>query len=499
MANYVGIDLGTTYSAAAYIDATGRPTIIRNEDGDNITPSCVLRTGPESVEVGEQARRAYGFGQGEPVAARFKRDMGKPPPYERDYANFSPTEASALVLKRLKEMAETQIGQIEEAVVTVPANFDNEAREQTLAAAELAGLNVAHVINEPTAAAMYYGFTTGCLSGKYAVYDLGGGTFDVSIVQVENQDIKVLTSQGVQQLGGDDFDKAIMHLVQKKYQEEAGEPLSPDDFTMNDAEEVKRSLSRRERSIKPVNGRGIEVSRQEFEESISSLVLQTKMLCKGCLRELDLKPNDISGVLLVGGSTRVPSVFAAVKSVFKQEPLRTLNPDEAVALGAALYAIYKSDGAKISSAQKQSMSKLKLTEAARTNLGTICIGWNIAREEYELQNTVLIRRNSPLPVSETQVFYTVTEGQEALSCKVTSAASENESVDFVKILSEVELELPPNLPADEQIHICFDWREDNIVKATFKHPGSNRSVSLDLTMQKQDSNDIGDIERFTVE
>ena len=502
MANFVGIDLGTTFSAVAYIDATGRPTIVKNEDGESITPSCVRRTGAASVDVGEEARRALGFGDAEQVAARFKRDLGKSPPYHRNYHGFTPTEASALVLKKLKEFTEQQIGQIDEAVVTVPANFDNEAREQTMAAAKSAGLRVSHVINEPTAAAMFYGFDRGSdFGGTYAVYDLGGGTFDVSIVRVQDKDVKVLTSQGVQQLGGDDFDQAILTVVQNKYRDLTGEELSVEDFSVNDAEEAKKSLSRRTKTLIVKNRQRIEITRAEFEAAISSLLVQTRMLCRACLRELKIEASDITGVLLVGGSTRVPAVVELVTSVFGQPPIpvKSSNQDEAVALGAALYAAYKADQGNLNAIQRKAMAQLNLTEAARTNLGTICLGINEATEQIEEQNNVMIEKNATLPVSITETFFTTHAGQASIRCTVTESAQKDTPLDFVKILKAVTLDLPPNLPNEEEISITFEWREDNIVKASFHHPNSGRVAKIDLTMSSETAEGGHDIEDFLVE
>ncbi|MBT5226314.1 MAG: Hsp70 family protein, partial [Proteobacteria bacterium] len=343
MGAYVGIDLGTTFSAISHIDDTGRPTILHNAEEQNITPSCVAFYDGE-IHVGETARKAWGIDV-DNVAARFKRDMGSTKTFGLDGKEFSPTELSAAVLKKLKSDAEDQIGEITEAVVTTPANFSQEAREATMAAAKQAGLNVKYIINEPTAAALYYAFKSGDeLSGIYAVYDLGGGTFDVSVIQVSGQDVDVLASNGVARLGGDDFDHACQEIVSKKHQEEHGSELEGDDYLINDAEEEKKSLSSRKRVTAKVGRQVIEVRREEFEDAISHLVAQTEMLCEATIEEAGVEVSDIRGVFLAGGSTRIPAVQESIKRVFGQEPISTVNVDEVVALGAALYAAYKSDG-----------------------------------------------------------------------------------------------------------------------------------------------------------
>lgn len=216
MAAFVGIDLGTTFSAVATIDDTGRPLIVHNKDGDNITPSCVQFREDGVAEVGEYARKSLFF-EGSNTVGRFKRDMGTSVTFRAAGREFTPTELSALVLQKLAADATESLGTIGEAVVTIPANFSHEARDATMAAARAAGLNVKYIINEPTAAALYYAFKSGNdLGGIYAVYDLGGGTFDISIIRVDGQDVEVMATNGVARLGGDDFDLALQKLVQKK-------------------------------------------------------------------------------------------------------------------------------------------------------------------------------------------------------------------------------------------------------------------------------------------
>jgi len=239
LTNFVGIDLGTTFSAAAYIDQTGRPVIIRDEDGNNIIPSCVAIEGGK-IDVGEEAKKAWGIDENL-AAARFKRVMGEDQRFTIGSHEFSPTDLSAAVLKRIAEYSRNEIGEIHEAVITIPANFSTEAREATMEAAKKAGLTVKYIVNEPTAAALYHAFKQGDdFHGIYAVYDLGGGTFDVSIIKVEGHDVTVMGTAGVSRLGGDDFDKALYKLIAEKYKSQTGENLSPKDFSLNDAEDKKK-------------------------------------------------------------------------------------------------------------------------------------------------------------------------------------------------------------------------------------------------------------------
>jgi molecular chaperone DnaK len=331
--------------------------------------------------VGEVARRTWG-NDPDNAASRFKRDMGTSSTYAIASKDYTPTQLSAELLKKLKEDTEEKIGPIDEVVVTIPANFALEAREATMEAATLAGLNVKYIINEPTAAALYYAFQSdGNLSGTFVVFDLGGGTFDVSVIKVNGQDIDVVASNGLNKLGGDDFDHVLWKLVADKYLKESGEPLTREDFPLNAAEEEKKSLSQRKRTTAEIERELVDLSRVEYEEAISSLVAQVEMMCEATLDEAEIEPGDITKVFLAGGSTRMPAITECAKRVFKQDPVATANVDEVVALGAALYAAYKGDGENLTAIQKQSVSKLTVTETTNMCFGTITLGHSESKGE----------------------------------------------------------------------------------------------------------------------
>ena len=254
MGQIIGIDLGTCYSAVASIDETGRPQIVHNRLGQNITASCV-DTSTSPIEVGEEPYKEWGLNSS--VAARFKLQMGSTKPFQPEkgdpkfkpsQGSYTPTDLSSIVLSHLKQFTEEKSGKISEAVVTVPANCGNEAREATMSAAKQAGLPVSVIINEPTAAALYYAFKEGLADGNYAVFDLGGGTFDISIVKVSGTDVEVLGSSGIQRLGGDDFDKALRKKILYKCKTEHGKHIDEesDEVTKLEAEVVKKTLSSRE-------------------------------------------------------------------------------------------------------------------------------------------------------------------------------------------------------------------------------------------------------------
>lgn len=480
MANYIGIDLGTTFSAVAYIDKTGRPKIVNNDRDENITPSVVARI-KGKVVVGERARRQWGNDDSK-GAARFKRDMGTQVTHEVDGLDLSPTELSGAVLAELKRNTEQRVGPISEAVVTIPANFAHEARDATMEAAKLAGINVKFIINEPTAAALYYAYQAdGKLSGTYVVFDLGGGTFDVTVLRVAGHEIEVLASNGLHKLGGDDFDRALWRLVAQKYKGDTGKDLTTEDYSINDAEEEKISLSGRKKATAEIGRDLVDLTRVEFEEAISSLIGQIEMMCESTLDDAGISPSDVSSVFLAGGSTRIPAVVDIVEKVFKQKPISTVNVDEVVALGAALYAAYKSDGENLSEIQKRSVDKLTVSEKTNSCFGTISLGYSESKGET-LVNSILIPKGQSIPCTVKENYYTISDGQTKINCRITESKSPETNPKFVKIIHEQDLTIPEGLPAGQEIEVQYSYDENQMMHASFKHKESGMEVSISLSM-----------------
>ena len=497
MANYIGIDLGTTFSAVACIDDSGRPKIIENDQGDNITPSVVAKNKKGEIVVGEFARKQWGTDDSMAVA-RFKRDMGSSTIYQIAGDSVSPTELSSAVLKEMKKIAETQSGEIIEAVVTIPANFSNEARDATMEAARMAGLNVKYIVNEPTAAALYYAYESdGELSGTYVVFDLGGGTFDVSVIRVNGHDVDVIASNGLHKLGGDDFDRALWGVVAEKYTKETGEVLTYEDYSINDAEDEKKSLTGRKKAGAEIGRELIDVTRIEFEEAISSLMAQIEMMCETTLDEADVVPGDVTSVLLAGGSTRIPVVMDVVKKVFGQDPVASVNVDEVVALGAALYAAYKSDGSGLSEIQKKSVSKLKVSEKTNSYLGTLSIGYSESKGE-SLANSILINKGESIPCEIKKSFYTLHAGQTAITCTITESKSPETNPRFVKIISESALELPPNRPENQEIEVTYSYDANQIIRASFKDVATGKVSEIEVSIKNENDVSTG-IDKFLVD
>ena len=489
MSAFIGIDLGMTYSAVSYIDDTGRSKIVHNSEGSNITPSCIDFADGKAV-VGYGAWKSLGS---DTVIAEFMQDMGTSKTYNIEGNEYTPTDCSAIVLKKLLQDAKEAIGEIGEAVVTIPANFANEARNATMTAAKQAGLNIKYIINEPTAAALYYAFQSGDgLHGHYAVYDLGGGTFDVTILKVEGQDIEVVTSGGIARLGGDDFDTVLQKIVQKKYKEKTGEDLEGVDYTKTNAEDDKRSLSKRDKVHVRVVRTNIKVTREEFEQEISSLVAQTEMLCESIIDEAGITVSDIQEILLAGGSTRMPIVLESIRRVFKKDPVASVNVDEIVASGASLYAAYKGDQSKLSKTQQNFIKHIKVSETSQTYYGMI------EKRDGKEVVVILINKNERIPCSVTRSYFTEHDNQKSINFSITQSSSAEEDVRFVSILVNKELSLPPNRPAGQEFEIIYSLGENQIMHASIIDVESGEKTEIELSVTTSVEGDSNKIDKFTV-
>jgi len=505
MANIIGIDLGTTYSAISRINDSGKAEIF-NAGGDNITPSVVEFTSKDKYSVGTTAKNnSVSFKSScvpSGVGEEAKRHMGSTEKtYEIHGEKHTPVSISALILKKLKEDFEKVHGPIDTVVVTVPANFANEAREATAEAANLAGLKDAKIINEPTAATFACSVLSGEeLSGKYVIYDFGGGTFDCSIAEVQGQNIEILTSEGVQKLGGKDLDSALINLVSKKFKEETGNTLNPKSYNILDAERDKKILSDRENLLVSINSpegvADIEISRNAFEEVISSLILQAEMAVEVALERLDLKPDQISDVVLVGGTTRVPLVQKSIIKIFGKEPKLLGNPDEMVALGAAVYAAYKSEGNILNPLQRQSVQQMNIQEVTQ-----YCFGVEVLDSSTGgTKNMTIIDRNEKLPCSITESLYTVSDNQTAVKCHVTQHPEEEEDLTFVNSIWKGSLDLPSGRPQGQEIKVTYSYDESGVMHCNFMDvaTGNNISVDLDQERKAKDQSTV-DIDEFKVE
>lgn len=492
MGRAVGIDLGTTYSAVATIDDSGNAVVLNNAEGKPITPSVVFFSdtdGGDEPLVGDMAKNMAGSAP-DNVVQFVKRQMGNPS-WSFDSPSgqsYNAEEVSAIILKRLKHDAEMALGEpVTDAVITVPAYFDDARRTATKQAGKIAGFNVMRVLNEPTAAALAYGLDR-AVEGNVLVYDLGGGTFDVTILKVGNQVLEVLATDGDRNLGGFDFDNAIMTLVAEEVAKQGGEGLL-DDYQATaalreQAETAKRALTTTEKTMVFVtfNGKTYKVSltRKQFEKATDSLLSRTSDLVKDVMDEAHLNWNQIDYLLLIGGSSRMPMVHEMMQKLTGKVPQGDANPDEDVAKGAAMQALLEvangnaSSDVSLSDAQLANFGSngdIVVQDVTSQALGTIT--WDPATRVE--QNAVIIPRNSHIPGSYSDTFYTVADNQTELHVEVTQG--DDPDPNFVVRLGESTLKIPP-YPANSPVRITYHYDIDQTVQIEVTDLVTNQSLGM---------------------
>jgi len=508
MTAIVGIDLGTTNSAIAVLDRTGKPEIVENSDGESITPSVVYfeSDATSTVVVGTAAKNSDILRDGRSFK-EFKRRMPQSAnsPLGNAELQVTPVQLSSFVLKKLLKDASARLGAIGKVVVTVPANFANEARLATIRAGELAGYTIDDIVNEPTAALLCYSMARP-ITGKVMVYDFGGGTLDVTVAQVRGRDIQILTSKGDPKLGGADFDKRLTDLIAKKFEATTGERLDPAIHTIGKtSEEYKKHLSSREDVAVQVaggtSGRSIfKITRKEFENSSATLISKADLLVESALDEANIRPTDISDVFLVGGSTRMPMIKEHLTKLFGREPVCHLNPDEVVALGAALYAGYKEDPAKLNAAQVAVAQSVQLREVANHYFGTLVLGRDAASGRAAKLVSPIIDKNTPLPCSKTEAYYTVREGQTGVNCEVTQSTTRESDPDFVRIIWSGSLgPLPEGRPAEMEIRVTFSYDSNQVMHCRFEDVATGMAKEVNIGLKDDEVSTGHSIDKFLVE
>ncbi len=431
MALSIGIDLGTTFSAAAIVEHNGRPVVVKNSDGNPITPSVIAFNGSSPL-VGDEAKEMQALGEAN-IASFFKRSMGdRGFILEFNGQKYTPTQLSAIVLKKIKADSEKELGgTVTQAVITVPAYFNNFQRKATIEAGEMAGLEVLRIINEPTAAALAYGLDRLDKSQTLLVYDLGGGTFDVTIVKLSDKTIKVIATGGDHELGGKDWDDRIATFLGGQFQQEFGKDPLDDEESFQDlltrTENAKKQLSKRDSvnvSIVHDGEKGsYTLTRERFEEMTADLMERTRQLCEQVLQDCGLGWRDIEGVLLVGGSTRMPMVHEFVTSMCGKKPLSRVNVDEAVALGAAIQAHMDSNGNNGGKSRFSLAGKSKETQDVMSHsMGMVAE--NQDRSRYV--NSIIIAKNKPIPYSETRPYQLRTSRGKANNVEVYMLQGEHQ-------------------------------------------------------------------------
>ena len=494
MANIAGIDLGTTFSALAILNAIGKPEIMPNADGERITPSAIFfdEENPDLVRVGIEAVNSQHLNAARSVRW-IKRHMGETNYCKNiDGKDWTAVELSSLILKKLKQECSAEHGEICDVVISVPAHFDEVRRKATMDAGVLAGLNVIGIVNEPVAAALYYA-TTRDVSGKILVYDLGGGTFDVTIMDVKGRQMEIVCSQGDHALGGIDFDKAILEILEQSYRENFGTELINSDEDRakyeDEAEDVKKTLSRRTVAKKmlygPAGNMRVEVTREMFEQSISPLITRTDILLEVALDEAGVEPSDIDKILLVGGSTRIPLVQKQLEKMFGFPPEATVNVDECVALGAALHSgltMLREKPAEVATGISGGLRDINLTDVCNHSYGTICAPIDKETGRRVIENRIILKKNTPLPCESTQMFYTMSKGQTGV--EVTITQGEDTAVEYVNKIATHKFELPSDRPAECPIRVTYSYDVNQRMHCKFHDIESGRVLEIDFCLDQ---------------
>ena len=475
MSKIIGIDLGTTNSCVAVMEG-GKPVVIANAEGARTTPSVVAFTKTGERLVGEPAKR-QAVTNAEKTISSIKRHMGSDYKVNIDEKKYSPQEISAMILQKLKSDAENYLGtKVTEAVITVPAYFNDAQRQATKDAGKIAGLDVKRIINEPTAAALAYGLDNE-VEQKIMVYDLGGGTFDVSIIDIGDGVIEVLATNGDTHLGGDDFDNKLIDWMISEFKKQEGVDLSTDKMALQRLKEAAEKAKKELSSATTTNinlpfitatAEGpkhfdMNLSRAKFDELTHDLVERTAVPVQNALRDAGITSSELGKVLLVGGSTRIPAVQDKVKQITGKEPSKSLNPDECVAIGASV------QGGKL--AGDAGAGEVLLLDVTPLTLSIETMG-GIA--------TPLIERNTTIPTKKSQVFSTAADNQTAVDINVLQG--ERQFARDNKSLGQFRLDgIPPAMRGVPQIEVTFDIDANGIVNVSAKDLGTGKEQHITIT------------------
>ncbi len=498
MAKIIGIDLGTTNSCVAVLEG-GEPVVIPNSEGGRTTPSVVAFTKDGERLVGQVAKR-QAVVNSERTVISIKREMGSNHTVDIDGKKYTPQEISAMILAKLKKDAEAYLGEpVKQAVITVPAYFSDSQRQATKDAGKIAGMEVLRIVNEPTAAAFAYGLDKSeAKNQKVMIYDLGGGTFDVSILDIGDGVFEVLATSGNGRLGGDDFDKRIIDYMVDEFKKSNGIDLSQDKMAMQRLKEAAEKAKIELSSVLKTNINlpfitadatgpkhlDIDLTRSKFDQMTEDLVKATIGPMKTAMEDAKLSYSDISRVILVGGSTRIPAVVDAVKKITGKDPYKGINPDECVAMGAAIQAgILAGD-----------VNDVILLDVTPLSLGIETLGGVC---------TKIIERNTTIPTSKSQIFSTAADNQTSVDIHVLQGerpmAADNKTLGRFSLTG-----IPPVRRGIPQIEVKFDIDANGIVHVTATDKGTNKAQSIDITAstnltEEEIDKAVKDAERYAEE
>jgi len=481
-ANIIGIDLGTAEVRVARFNEQGKPEITNNAEGSDVTPAVIQIDEEGSVTIGSKAKAFLGTGA-ENVFAEFKREIGTDKSWTVGAKKVTPVDLTALLLKKVVADYSDQFGQPLTIVITWPANFREEQRVATKEAAARAGLRAVHFIEEPTAAALYYA-QEDALNGKYLICDMSGGTFDVTLCQAHGTEVRILYQDGVQQLGGKDIDNALLDVIAVKFYAQTGDVFDAVDcnFDKYAAQSAKNTLSTRDRtSLRLVSAKHgpviIDLTRKDFENSIAHLIAQVEMACENVLKCGSPDPfkqvmkHEIREVFMAGEIARIPAMQATIERLFSRKP-KVKNPDQAVAMGAAIYGALKQSDGTLNCLQYQSITDVDAVFMSPDYFGLIQTNWLTG----ESKNVTIIRRGEMLPVTRTFKIKSDISGY-LPSINVTQSAIEEPNPDFVTTIWKGELQ---RCSANSDINLVFDFSKNGFLSISMIDLGTGRSTKVEL-------------------
>ena len=497
--NFIGIDLGTTYSTVATVDENGHPIVLRNAEGSPLTPSAVYIEPDGTPVVGEDAKDR--MQNGLDVAVFFKRFMG-----QDDYAftaadgrDYSATDLSAILLSKLKRDAEMALGsEVRKAVITVPAYFNDLQRNCTMEAGRRAGLDVMRIINEPTAAAIHYGLGQAS-NMNVLVYDLGGGTFDVTILKIDGGKLSVMATGGDHELGGKDFDDALIAYISDLFRQETGLEVEDDMEAYADlvfaVENLKKQLSTRSSATVRVACGGqrgrYEVSREKFEELTAPLLHTTQEKCRHILEEAGLRWSDVDGALLVGGSTKMPMVSNWIKQMTGRDPLRGINVEEAVALGAAIQASVEAleaerlviGGKAAADPRFKLAGKVEIQDVMSHSLGTVAV----SADGSKYINSIIVRKNTPVPVTDRRRLEFATRPSDDNVQTVYLTQGETSDLERVKVVGKYLFKgITHNRNGKAIIEIAYSYDANGVIVVKGKQVDASRDLIVEKVPLEDD-------------